>query len=193
VAGHGRICIHCHDLDRSHAINEVTKRNGRRRPWCERRQLNQGYVLRKKGKPDPTPARAEKRMAARYYQLMSGHALTGVYLKSTDNRPDDHCWWCDPDNISSTPQTRDHLFKHCSRWKDQQAQLWARVTEEARRGKRKWRVRDLLADERCSPAVLDFLRTTYIGRSAPPVEENRGRGGSGGGGGGRRNLGGSDP
>jgi len=34
------------------------------RSWCEWRKLNQGYVLRKKGKPDPTPARAEKRMAA---------------------------------------------------------------------------------------------------------------------------------
>ena len=41
-----------------------------------------------------------------------------------------------------------------------------------KKGKRKWRVRDLLADERCSPAVLDFLRTTYVGRAAPPVEEN---------------------
>jgi len=37
--------------------------------WCERRQLNQGYVLRKKGKPDPTPARAEKTTASRYYSL----------------------------------------------------------------------------------------------------------------------------
>jgi len=39
-----------------------------------------------------------------------------------------------------------------------------------RRGRRS--VRDLLADERYSPAVLDFLRTTYVGRAAPPVEEN---------------------
>jgi len=30
----------------------------------------------------------------------------------------------------------------------------------------------LLADERCSPAVLDFLRSTQVGRTAPPVEEN---------------------
>jgi len=29
-----------------------------------------------------------------------------------------------------------------------------------------------LADERCSPAVLDFLRYTYVGPAAPPVEEN---------------------
>jgi len=48
------------------------------RSWCERRNLNAGYVLRKKGKPDPIPARAEKRTASRYYQLKSGHALTGV-------------------------------------------------------------------------------------------------------------------
>jgi len=46
------------------------------RSWCERRQLNRGYILRKKGKPDPTPARAEKRAASRFYQLKSGHALT---------------------------------------------------------------------------------------------------------------------
>ena len=78
-------------------------------------------VLRKKGKPDPTPARAEKRTASRFYQLKSGNALTGVYLKSTGNRPDDHCWWCDPENDYGTHQTRDHLFKHCDRWKDQQA------------------------------------------------------------------------
>jgi len=57
------------------------------RSWCERRRLNKGPVLWEEGKPDPTPARAE-RTATRFYQLSSGHALMGVYLKSTDNRPD---------------------------------------------------------------------------------------------------------
>jgi hypothetical protein len=34
-------------------------------------------------------------------------------------------------------------------------------------------VRDLLADERCSRAVLDFLATTDVGRRVPaPAEEN---------------------
>ena len=41
-------------------------------------------------------------------------------------------------------------------------------------GKQKWRVGELLADERCCPAVLDFLRSTHVGRAAPPVEENWG-------------------
>jgi len=30
-------------------------------------------------------------------------------------------------------------------------------------------VDDLLAYERCSQAVLDFLRSTHVGRTAPPV------------------------
>ena len=42
--------------------------------WCERRQHNKGYVLLEKDQPDPTPARAEKRMASRFYQLKTGHA-----------------------------------------------------------------------------------------------------------------------
>ena len=33
---------------------------------------------------------------------------------------------------------------------------------------------DLLADERCSPVVLDFLGSIHVGRTAPPVEENWG-------------------
>ena len=50
--------------------------------------------------------------------------------------------------------------------------MWARAKEATKRGNQKWRVGDLLADERCSPAVLDFLRSTHVGRTVPPVEEN---------------------
>jgi len=91
-----------------------------------------------------------------------------VYLKSTDNRPDDHCWCCDPENNNGTHQTRDHLFKQCYKWEDQQAAVWTRVRRYRRRASRSgaW------ADERCSPAVLDFLRSTYVGIAAPPVEQN---------------------
>jgi len=131
------------------------------RSWCERRHLNRGYMLWKNGKPDPTPARAEKRTASRFYQLKSGHALTGVYLKSTDNRLGDHCWWCNPENDWGTHQTRDHLSKHCGRWKDQQAESGAWVTF--------WRMRG--AAQQCSTSC------------GPPMSGER-RGGGGGGGGG---------
>jgi hypothetical protein len=39
--------------------------------------------------------------------------------------------------------------------------------------KSRWKVRNLLADERCSRAVLDFLATTDVGRRVPaPAEED---------------------
>jgi len=53
--------------------------------------------------------------------------------------------------------------------------LWAdsrEVRKETGRWKSRWKVRALLADERCSRAVLDFLSTTdAIGRLAPAVAE----------------------
>ena len=35
---------------------------------------------------------------------------------------------------------------------------------EGKRGKRKWKMAELFADERCSEAILEFLRTTEVGR-----------------------------
>jgi len=51
---------------------------------------------------------ASKRIASRFYQLKTGHCLTGQYLNWTKNRPTPQCWWC-----RYQTQTRDHLFKEC--------------------------------------------------------------------------------
>ena len=48
---------------------------------------------------------------------------------------------------------------------------WAEVLKETKRWKSRWTVRDLLADERCGGAVLDFLSSTDVGRLVPPVDE----------------------
>jgi len=51
--------------------------------------------------------------------------------------------------------------------------LWKEVWKEMGRGRRRFPIRDLLADDRCSRAVLDFLSSTDVGRLAPaPVEED---------------------
>jgi hypothetical protein len=42
---------------------------------------------------------------------------------------------------------------------------------ETGRWKTRWKVRDILADERCSRAVLDYLATTDVGRLAPALAE----------------------
>jgi len=44
------------------------------------------------------------------------------------------------------------------------------VREETGPGKGRFKISELFADERCSKAILDFLATTEVGRTAvPPV------------------------
>ena len=58
----------------------------------------------------------------------------------------------------------------CPKWKPQQKVLWAEVRKETERGKARWKVRDLMADGRCSRAVLDFLSDTDVGKRVPGEE-----------------------
>jgi len=76
------------------------------------------------------------------------------------------CWWC-----RYRSQAREHLFEVCLEWKAQQKILWVEVRKETGRWKDRWRIRDLLADERCSRAVLDFLTSTDVGRRVPAAED----------------------
>jgi len=111
------------------------------------------------------------RMGCPICQLKTGHCLTGQYLAWTTRRPDGTCWWC-----QYSIQSREHLFKTCPQWRSQQKTLWMTVLEVARkipgptRGRDRTNIAELLADERCSQAVLAFLANTDVGRaSGPPV------------------------
>ena len=44
-----------------------------------------GLTTRKRMRPDPTSAKATKAVASRFYQLRTGHALIGPYLKEIGN------------------------------------------------------------------------------------------------------------
>ena len=95
------------------------------------------------------------------------HWLTGQYLQWATRRPDAKCWWC-----NYKTQTREHLFKNCPQWKSKQKALWAAVREETGWGKDRFKISELFADERCSKAILDFLATTEVRRTAgPPVAD----------------------
>jgi len=45
-------------------------------------------------------------------------------------------------------------------WKSQQKTLWAEVRRATGNGKNRVKIRDLLAGERCTRPILDFLHTT---------------------------------
>jgi hypothetical protein len=137
------------------------------RQWAGGRTSKKKYRMPKSLKPDGTVAGSTKRLASRFYQLKTGHCLSGQYLNWTKNRSTPQCWWCRYPN-----QTREHLFKVCPEWKAQQKILWAEVRKAAGRWKDKWKIRDLLADERCGRAVLDFLASPDVGRRVPAEEED---------------------
>ena len=100
-------------------------------------------------------AKATKRLASRFYQLKTGRCLTGQYLAWKTRRPDATCGWC-----QYSIQTREHLFKNCPQWRSQQKTLSTSVLEETRKlpgptqGRDRTNIAELLADERCSQAVL---------------------------------------
>jgi hypothetical protein len=123
-----------------------------------------GYRLNgKAGSKRPIPMTSVKPLSTRFYRLKSGHAPTGVYLKRFGHQEDDKCWWCG----GTTTQTREHLFRHCSRWKVQQTVLWKAVGKATgwKAGRcRHVQVSELFSMEKCDQAVMDFLAATDVGK-----------------------------
>jgi hypothetical protein len=120
----------------------------------------------KAGTKRPILVTSVKSLAARFYRLKSGHAPSRVYLKRFGHREDDKWWWCK----GTVAQTREHLFRHCSRWRDQRSALWKAV------GKAKcWKagrcqhvqVSELFSIEECDQGAVDFLAATEVGKFPP--------------------------
>jgi len=151
----------------SHAYVPRTSQLLGRPPWAPRID-NPSYATKcrrwRKNHPDPTPAKAPKRLASRFNQVKTGHALTGKYLKHIGSRESDAC--CGRPGAS---QTREHLLKSRPAWRQQQKVLWKEVRKRTKRGCDRFRMADLVADERCSKAVLRFLETVPKER---PTEED---------------------
>ena len=92
----------------------------------EAHKCSKHYGYRLKGKAGswrPIPMTRVKSLATRFYRLKSGHAPVGTYVKRFGHREDDKCGWCG----SRTLQMREHLFRYCSQWNDQQTELWKAV------------------------------------------------------------------
>jgi len=101
----------------------------------------------------------------RYHQLKTGRCRIGQYLKWTKNSNTAECGWC-----RYKTRTREHLFKNCDRWRPQQKIMWAEIGKKTGKGKNRFAIRELFADERCTGAILDFSRTTRVGARVGPRE-----------------------
>jgi len=74
--------------------------------WAGGRTSKQKYRMPNRQQTDGVVAGSSKRLASRFYQMKTGHCLTGQYLHWTESRPTAQCWWC-----RCQTQTRDHLSK----------------------------------------------------------------------------------
>jgi hypothetical protein len=81
------------------------------------------YRMDEKHNPNKVISRTEKSTAQVYFQLKTGHALIGPYLKRIGRTDDNTCWRC----LRGVVRTREHLFKHCTRWHQNQKVLWQAV------------------------------------------------------------------
>ena len=142
-----RLATETRSLETNRWIREHVKRRHRYRP-------PPGGRMRKELKG------VRKERAGRFYQLLSGHAATAPHLKRVGLIDTDSCWWCG----SGERQTRLHLFSRCRRWTPEIRELWRRVEAECEGGPRAPSVRRLFRDPRATPAVLDFLRDTRVGK-----------------------------
>jgi len=107
-----------------------------------------------------------KTFASRFYQIKTGTA----YLGSTSTgRRTGHP--CSAGGAGTGPRPGTTYSGSAPGGGPQQKILWAEVRKGAGRWKSRWRIRDLMADARCSRAVSDFLTSTDVGRRAP-VEED---------------------
>jgi ribonuclease HI len=104
----------------------------------------------------------KKRLAARFYQLNTGHCLTAPYLKRIKKTDSDLCWWCED---GRSVQTRHHLFTECREFRPQIRRLWKSVGDKLNwKHPRSKKISDLFSDDRVTKDVLRFLKDTGVGK-----------------------------
>jgi len=121
-AGTVRERVYTSAANRTRRISEA--KTAAKAQWeADKCTKHHGYRLKgKAGSKIPIPMNSVTPLAARFYRLKSGHAPVGTYLKRFGHRDNDKCWWCGGGG-RMVAQTREHVFRHCRRWRDEQKTL----------------------------------------------------------------------
>lgn len=104
---------------------------------------------------------AKKAAAARYLQLKSGHAVTGVHLMRTNRMEHARCWWC-----NGRRQSVAHLMFECRKWRRERERMLRaleakKIDISARRNEQDLL---LLFGEAAVEMVLRFIERTAVGK-----------------------------
>jgi ribonuclease HI len=160
----------------SHLHRQSTDLRGSlRREWVEEKcKDHPQYKPRKRLGLRKPLQHISKRKAAVFYQLLSGHALIGTYLKRIGKLGDPSCKFCMKETAL---QTREHLFNECRYWARERKDFYKSINYvEGYLGKgiTRMKVSKLFSDERLTECILAFLKDTQIGRrpGRPPDDDH---------------------
>lgn len=119
---------------------------------------------RTEDKIDKSTKDAKESVAARYLQLKSGHAVTGVHLLRIGKAQDAHCWWC-----GVIVQSVTHRLLRCRRWRRQRDAMLRRLSSQKVSISERRDRTDLqtLFGARAVTEVLQFLEDTKVGKKMP--------------------------
>jgi ribonuclease HI len=150
----------------SHLHRQSTDlRRNLRNDWVrEQCKDHRQYVLRKKTGLRKELEKCPKRSAAVFYQLLSGHARVGKYLKRIGKTIDPSCGFCQRE---TEQQTREHLFNRCTYWARERKQLYRNLnlTKKFRHSRiTRMKVAKLFSEECATNCILGFLKDTQVGR-----------------------------
>jgi len=102
----------------------------------------------------PDAGQASKTVASRFYQLRMGHPLIGPYLKKIGKRANVTT------PVGGATAELSSLAKSCKKW---ESILWAEVRRKSKKRKEQVPISELFVEEKCSPAVLDYLISMGVG------------------------------
>lgn len=155
----------------------TTATQAARRQPRQLRSASLSYVQQSVRETKPTVAKINKCLGdstksatARYLQLKSGHAVTGVHLFRMKKAQDTRCWWC-----GSRQQNVNHLMLKCRKWRRERESMLSTLASKKTKISARKNGQDLetLFGEASIEAVLRFIESTSVGKRVEAYDTRR--------------------
>jgi hypothetical protein len=158
------------------AAHASANQAARRQPQ-QLRSASLSYVQQSVRETKPTVAKmnkylgdSRKSVTARYLQLKSGHAVTGMHLFRMRRVQDSRCWWC-----GSRQQSVGHLMFQCRKWRRERKSMLNTLASKKIEISTRMNGQDLqiLFGEDGIETVLRFIESTAVGKRSGVCDTRR--------------------
>jgi len=158
------------DCEGYKAANAAAQRAARQQPKAMR-SASLSFVkqavrekLKSTIRPNKHIQNARKSVAARYLQLKSNHAVTGVHLLRINKVQDARCWWC-----GGSMQTVANLMLECRKWRRERETMPQRLSAKNVKitERRDRRDLEILFEQDATINIVQYIESTEVGKKLP--------------------------